>query len=579
MSAASRLGGALPPRPEWVVRPRPEVVARALAELARPGLVGIAVTGEAGSGKTTLAAQVGAESGPGHPVLLVRGTALTADHPYGALAPYLDDLPDDRGDGGGPLDPLVATRALLNRLRRLGRESVPLVVVDNLGQVDDHSASVLAALAGSGALRLLVVADDVTSGPDAVVDLWRDGLLGAVVVPEWTAEEVDAAVTAYLGGPVSASLRRHLHRSSDGNPMLLRHLLEHGVLSGGLVRSAETWTLDAFRWSSPEVSGLLSAPLARWNAAQRQVLELVALTDGVPLPAVERILPDDELQTLERAGMVVVDAARGWAGGPPTVRLGSPALARAISQQVPWSRRRAVLQTALSLGVGTGDPTARQELALAELVLDTGAVLDPALAVRAARTALAHHDAPLALRLATAVPDGEHGVPATVLRSQALRSLGLVDDAVAALEDLRSRRWTTMSPAERVAWAVERADTVRFAPSAARLAALDVLASVRAAAPDEDGDPEGMLDVAWAGLAFSGAHYAEMVDRLTPIHAAGPGPGWRGGRSAVRSSAPRWPPSGARRTRWPWRRRWRSSGDGASSPRSWPSSLRRRTSP
>jgi DNA-binding CsgD family transcriptional regulator len=501
------------------------VLAQALTELGRPGVVGIAVTGEAGSGKTTLASQIGAEAGTRGAVLLVRGTALAAEQPYGALAPYLDALPEDADDAGGPLTALTATRALHQRLRRLGGATVPLVVVDNLAQVDEHSAHALAALAGSGALRLLAVADDVTSGPEPVVALWRDGLLGAVVVPPWTPEEVDAAVTGFLGDQVSASLRRHLHRSSGGNPMLLRHLLEHGVLSGGLVRSGGTWTFDAFRWSSPEVSGLLAAPLARWSPAQRQLLELVALTDRVPLPAAERLLPGEQLDGLQRAGMLVVDGGRRHGGltgtgGPPTVRLGSPALARAISRQVPWSRRREVHETALGLGVGSGDPTDRQQLALAELALDTGALLDAGPAVRAARTALLHHDAPLALRLAAAVPDGEHAVAATVLRAQALRSLGLVEEAVAALEELRARRWPGMTAPERIAWAVERADTVRYAPRADREAALEVLDALRAAAPADGTDP-AVLDVAWASLAFSGGRYAELVDRLPAIHAAG----------------------------------------------------------
>jgi DNA-binding CsgD family transcriptional regulator/RecA/RadA recombinase len=504
------------------------VLAQALAELRRPGLVGLAVTGEAGSGKTTLASHIGAHAGAAGPVLLVRGSALAAETPYAALAPYLDDPIEDHPAGadpagvGGP-NPLVAVRALRHRLRRAGDAGEALVVVDNLASVDGHSAHVLAALAGSGALRLLVVADDITAAPEAVVDLWRDGLLGAFVVPAWSDEEVDAAVTAFLGGSVSASLRRHLHRSSGGNPMLLRHLVEHGVLSGGLVRSDGTWTFDAFRWSSPEVSGVLSAPLARWTATQRQVLELIALTDRVPLPAVEQMSAPDDVERLRRAGMVVVDAPgnRSGAAGPPTVRLGSPALARAIRAEVPWSRRRAVLETALSLGVAGGSPTARQELALAELILDTGAELDPALAVRAAGTALLHHDAPLALRLASAVPDGQHIADATVVRAQALRSLGQVPEAIGALDDLRTRRWPQMSPAERVAWAVERANTVRYAPPEDRHAAMEVLDAVRAAAPGEDVDPFGTVDMAWASLAFSGAQYVDLVDRLGPIHAGG----------------------------------------------------------
>ncbi|QXG77770.1 LuxR C-terminal-related transcriptional regulator [Modestobacter sp. L9-4] len=499
------------------MRPRPALLAQALAELARPGVVGIAVTGEAGSGKTTLASQVGAAAGARCAVLLVRGSALAARHAYGALSPYLDGLPADVGDD--PPDPLAVTRALQQRLRGLGGATAPLVVVDNVDQVDGHSADVLGALAGSGELRLLVVADDVTAAPDAVVDLWRDGLLGAVVVPPWSPEEVDAAVRDRLGGQVTAGVRRHLRDSSEGNPMLLRHLLELGVHSGGLVRSHGSWTVDAFRWSAPDAGGLLDAPLARWTAAQRQLLELVALVDHVPLTAVDRLLPADQLEALQRAGVVVVEA--GEVPGPPTARLASPALARAVGQQVPWARRRTVLRTAVELGVGSGDPSAAQELGLAALTLDTGAVLEPALAVRAAGTALLQHDAPLALRLAGAVPAGEHEVLATVLRSQALRVLGRRDEAVTALEELRARRWASMSAGERVQWAIERADTARYAPQEAREAALAVLDSLRTGAPTTDADPEAMLDVAWASLAYSGGRYTELVERLDPVHRAG----------------------------------------------------------
>jgi DNA-binding CsgD family transcriptional regulator len=171
--------------------------------------------------------------------------------------------------------------------------------------------------------------------------------------------------------------------------------------------------------------------------------------------------------------------------------------------------------------VGGGDPSAGQELGLAALTLDTGAVLDPALAVRAAGTALLQHDAPLALRLAGAVPPGDSEVPATVLRSQALRMLGLLDDAVTALEELRARRWASMSAGERVYWAIERADTARYAPTSVRETALEVLDSLRTGAPVTDADPEAMLDVAWASLAFSGGRYAELVERLSPVHEAG----------------------------------------------------------
>ncbi|WP_220036137.1 hypothetical protein, partial [Modestobacter versicolor] len=183
--------------------------------------------------------------------------------------------------------------------------------------------------------------------------------------------------------------------------------------------------------------------------------------------------------------------------------------------------RRAVLQTAVELGVGDGDPSAAQELGLAALTLDTGAVLDPALALRAAGTALLQQDAPLALRLAEAVPAGDHEALATVLRSQALRMLGRTDDAVAVLEELRARRWPAMPAGERVLWAIERADTARYAPTPVRETALEVLDSLRTDGPVTDADPEAMLDIAWASLAFSGGRYAELVERLRPVHGAG----------------------------------------------------------
>jgi len=74
VSAPPHDGGVRAPRREWSIRPRPAVLAQAMSELERAGVVGLAITGEAGSGKTTLATQIGIEAGANGAVLLVRGS-------------------------------------------------------------------------------------------------------------------------------------------------------------------------------------------------------------------------------------------------------------------------------------------------------------------------------------------------------------------------------------------------------------------------------------------------------------------------------------------------------------------------
>lgn len=402
----------------WPLAPRTALAGAVSERLAAVRGAGVVVSGEPGIGKTTLLQQV--LDGDGGPALSVRGSTFAAEVPFGALHPHLAALPD-----GEVENPLAVTRAVGRALRRRSDVARPVVVVDNSPLVDEHTAHVLAGLAESGAALLAVTAVDVVDMPQAFVELWRDGLLPSVAVPPLTDDESAALVAGYLGGPVAAATLRHLTGTSEGNPLMLRYLVEDAVGSGGLAPHEGVWSLTA-GVSTPgsRLAQLVGTRLGRWSAAERDALEIVALTERIPLDVLAKLVEPTALERLERSGVVVVD------GDPePTARIAGRLVADVVRRGVPFTRRRALREQVLAAGADlTGGPPGRL-LAYALWTLESGAELEPGLAVRAARAADELFDPELALRLATPVADGAHVGGAAVVRVRALRRMGLAGHA------------------------------------------------------------------------------------------------------------------------------------------------------
>ncbi len=503
----------------WPLAARAELTEAVTARLRAERGAGVVLSGEPGIGKTTLLQQVFPESTG--PAMSVRGSALTAEVPFGALHPHLTSLPDD--DAGSPL---AVTRALGRALAGRDDGSRPVVLVDNSALVDQHSAHVLAGLAESGAAVLAVTAVDVVDMPQAFVELWRDDLLPSLSVPPLTEDEIADLVTGYLGGPVAAGTLRHLTDTSEGNPQMLRYLVEDAVGSGGLAPHDGVWSLTAGP-SAPgtRLAQLVGTRLARWSAAEREGLEIIALTERIPLGVLLKLVDAEALERLERSGVVVVD------GDPePAAGIGSRLVADVVRRGVPFTRRRALREQVLAAGADLTEGPPRRLLSYALWTLDSGAELEPAVAVRAARAADHLGDPELALRLATPVGEGPHLGPAAVVRVRSLRRIGLAAHAAQVAEAVLD---APLEGSARAALATEQAASLTWVDGGVPrgLAALaDARRRLDEQGTELGGDPgsepggdalAASLGLPELALRYAGGATDEIVEPLGLLHGGG----------------------------------------------------------
>lgn len=499
----------------------PSIERTALEDSLRAALAagGVFLVGEAGSGKTVLAQRVVASLG--RRMLHLRGTALSAEVPYGTLQAILAHV-----DDGQLTHPSAVVRAVRDELSaRFGAGEV-IVFADNAQQIDEATAHVLALLAESGDIRLLIAGTSVLDGPRAFAELWRDRLLRTLEVPPFTVDEVAQAATLYLGSPVVLAAVTTAHESTEGNPLYLGYLLREWVDGGSLTLTGGVWALaNPGEPSSPRFVDLIAAQLSRWSPGAREALELVALTEEFPVGLLLEIVEPDDLDALERAGVVIVDV-----DGAPTVRIRNRFVAQIIRQSIPFGRRRALRERVIATGVDPDAGTAEQRLAFAVWSIECGVSLDPEFAVRAAETALELFDAPLALRIAGSVPPGPSFARASIARSVALRYLGLRENAAQALADLGTAQRSELAPELTVALAVEES-TVLAGLEGRGGYALDVLGSARLAVQavpaDDAARLDAVLDVAeYEVLLVSGRHL-ELIEPLGAVYDAGPSAGLR----------------------------------------------------
>ncbi|HEX5501215.1 MAG TPA: AAA family ATPase [Thermomicrobiales bacterium] len=348
-----------------VGREREQALLREALESALAGHGGLVlIGGEAGIGKTALAADLGREAvARGALVLVGRCYDLSETPPYGPwvelferLAGEPDCPPLPAPLGGG--EPAPDRPALFARAREaLASARRPVVaLLDDLHWADPASLDLLRYLSRrAGALPLLLLA---TYRAD---ELPRDcplyGLLPALVreaeavrvaVPRLGLRGVATLVAARypLPEPDAERLVAYLDRRAEGNPFFVGELLR-ALEEGGLLRppdDGETWILgDLAAARLPSlVRQVIDGRAARLGAEARELLALAAvLGQGVPLGAWAALAG-----TAEDALLPVVDAALDArlvevAGDGAGVRFAHALVREALYEGIPPTHRRA----------------------------------------------------------------------------------------------------------------------------------------------------------------------------------------------------------------------------------------------
>ncbi len=379
---------------------------------------GVLLVGPSGMGKSALA-RVFVDGLPGPSPRHVVGHAALTDTPYGALAGVFDRRLDPGPTTETPAGVAAQVAPLLGR--PAGR--TPLLVVDDLHLLDEHSALAVLHLASDHAVTVIATAQPVPL-PEGGNRLWEEGFVERLELGPLSSDEVLEFLEAALGGPVTVATAQAFARRAAGIPLVLRELVV-AALDAGVLHHGEAWTL---RGDPPVGSGvreLVARRVAGLPNANRRALDLVAAVEPVAAGMLTDAVPERVLDALEAAQLVTV--RMGW-GGKDEIATAHPIYGEVLRELMPSTRlRRHRLDMARRLESGPS-PNPSDLVRAALWRLDALQPQDPRGLLTAARAARAMSLA-TAERLARAAVDEAGGVEATLLLAEILTHTGRAVEA------------------------------------------------------------------------------------------------------------------------------------------------------
>lgn len=427
--------------PRWRALPRPhraEPIRTAL-ECARHVLV----VGDAGVGRSHLVdVALSALPEPTREVFTVLGT-LTDDVPLEVVSPRLAAFlaRGDRCDG-----------------------PAPLVRVEDGERLAPQVAHTLALFARESCIQLVATLGPTAAGRSPWLELWRDDVADRVDVPALDAAEVEELTESVLGGPATTDTYLRLVARTGGNVLLLREVLRAELEAGTLTEHRGVWTSTVEQPPSARVVDVVRRSLETLDPAAREVLDLVALADPLPVHTLPAAVDAAALAGLVESRLVVEQGPTVMDAAPPAFRVHQPLVAEAARALVPLDRRRHLYLALAAEGFGGRLEQCPQTLVRFALWgIDAGLRQDPGLLVGAVRAALLRHGWPDAVRIARAALDGlAPDDPARgellLLRASAWRWLGDVAHAMTDLTELRRLLERSTSDPRHVGLAVRLTD-------------------------------------------------------------------------------------------------------------------------
>lgn len=414
----------------WPLVGRKEELEFAAAALESAG--GIVVVGDAGVGKSRLVAEIAeVVAGWGWTTERMQGSEALAAVPLGAFAHLLPE--GWRGDD--PTEPVGAdhiSRAYRALATRSGDREL-LFVVDDAHWLDHASASLLCPLLQHGVSLVLTVRRGEPMS-DAVVMLWKDGLLERLDLQPLSVEETVQLAEAALGGALDAVAARRLYDVTLGNPLFAREILHAALASGALQPLGDGWTWVLEFVPGPRLGELVEGRLASLGPFARQVVEVVAVGEPLSPQLLAAVLGRSEaevvatLAELERSGMVAVSRADRRV----EVRSAHPVHGEVLRAEVGVLAHQRIC-SALADGVVERGRRRRTDLVrCANWMLVAGDRSDPGLLGEAAGAVL-HIDPALAEKLARASLEGRPSIEASVALGRALAGSRRYGDAEAVL--------------------------------------------------------------------------------------------------------------------------------------------------
>ncbi|WP_269438982.1 LuxR family transcriptional regulator [Arthrobacter caoxuetaonis] len=393
--------------------------------LLDPVLRGALVLGPEGMGKSALADEVLRRLEGIVAPYRIHGSPVLSRIPYSALTPFMERALEE--DLASPLMVLRNIRRYFQARTEAGHPQA-LLVVDDAHHLDEASSHVLVQLAMSGELRLLVLSRNRSVHIQELLSLARDGLMSRVDLQPLSVEAVHQQCVNELGGPLLRASSAVLARISGGNPMYIKALLSGAKRRGELLQRNGAWYLRSLPTGlEPSVQDLAKRLLASRPAAERLVLEAVALAGVLPRGPLVALGGQEAVQALVEEGYV-----EPAANVPEQLKMVQPLHAEAIRSLVPPMRSMEIRRKLLEADTTERIPQAPR---LVSWALDCGAASSDGELLLGARAANADGDAETALRLALAITPGPLAAAGRIEAAAAQLALGRISEARAGLED------------------------------------------------------------------------------------------------------------------------------------------------
>jgi DNA-binding NarL/FixJ family response regulator len=372
----------------------------------------LVIAGPAGVGRTRLAHEaLSLAERRGRPTQWAGATSAAAIVPLGALAHLLPAI-DTASDA------LVLIQRAAHAIAGDGSGPPPVLGVDDVHLLDPLSVTLLHQLAASRAITLVLTVRSGNAAPDPTAPLWKDGLATRIELHPLSRSDTERLISSAVGGDVETRTVERLWQLSQGNPLLLRELVEGGVRSARLKSCDGLWRWDGAMVPSGRLAEIVLAQLGELDATEWRALEVLATAEPVSVHRVAALSSTDAVASLERRGLV-----GDVAGGSGEVRACHPLYTQVVRDRAPAASLR-FIQRQLADGpaeYGSDHQLVRRCVAM----LDCGVpVLDADLLTEAARRANAQPDHPLAERLARAAIDAGGGAVAHLILVEASRWLG-----------------------------------------------------------------------------------------------------------------------------------------------------------
>ncbi|UFU03753.1 LuxR C-terminal-related transcriptional regulator [Ruania suaedae] len=405
------------------------------------------LTGPAGVGKShLLRALAGRLEEAGRAAPLLMPNSLGRGIPLGVFAGMLD-LPPTA---------LSSPIAVIDAFSRHRSSSV--LLVDDVEHLDEASAWVVAHLAGTARMQVVLAARSMDQVPPVVHELYDRGELASAGVEELGTAEASELAVRIAGGRLTPTAAAAILAAAGGNPLHLRELVRGTLADGRLVATEHGWDLQGEPALTPRLAQLIGTRFDPLDEAALDAAAVIAIAGECPAGAVDA----DDRRRLARAGVIETDG-EGW------LRM-SHALdgeyLRSRCSAALWRDLTVEAVAALRSADATSRPAAARRADL--LALDHGLPVDGEAVLALAAHALAASEEPLALRAAEAVlRDAPDEPEALRIAGQACSALGRTDEADAFLDDAQRRaRTQTERAAAALACANHRGLAHHDAPAA-----------------------------------------------------------------------------------------------------------------